>query len=147
MADSEPIGRRSRPGLCSTRAAGRIPARQLPPPTRRLVAASRTLVGLRRRSAWSRPIWRPAPGLGWLRVGLFGLRLIGRNLGLLHRLFRLRELIAIHVRRLWELLDRLTLGGGFHVLSPGQCRIGAAEEGAVAGPSVFIKITIAVVAC
>src|SRR4249919_542737 len=147
MADSEPIGRRSRLGLGSTRAAGRIPARRLPPPARRWLAASRTLVGLRRGSAWSRPIWRPAPRLGGLRVGRFGLRLIGRHLGLLHRLFRLRELITIHVRRPWEILDRLTLGSGFHVLSPGQCRIGAAEEGAVVGPSVFIKITIAVVAC
>ena len=45
-----------------------------------------------------------------------------------------------------ELLDRLALGGRLHVVGPGQRRIGATEEGAVARAAVLVEVAAAAVA-
>src|SRR4029453_15388137 len=117
-----------------------------PPPRRRRLAASSTLLGVCGRCIRSRPTWGPLPRLVCLGFGGPGGGLIGGLQGLLHRLAGLRSLVLVHVRRCREILYRLALGRGLHVVSPCQGRISATEERVVARPGVVVKIPIAVAA-
>ena len=131
----EPIGRRSRPGTllnlmppvgfplgsCLLHRGGFV----LPPPGPCWVLVADALGRLR-------PIWaaRSRSGSAAAQVSGPAARLsVGSCVGhvwFLHRLVRLRQLVAVHVRRPGELLDGLTLGRGLHVArprsAPDRCR-------------------------